>query len=199
MASPTSGTYNISADCTSSNCSSTFPPVLCFNQMHSGWATPWVAPFLTCNHSVIVKWTDYPNTSVQHNPIELETIANFVSVVVYGMVLSLYIICLLALSEGRKKYSTSRKWFLRVYITLMLLLSTASLIGDIIVSMYDIFYTFNTSPDFLQISLNDVQANIFIPLTVFPFAIWGADVLMVSTYLEIIYLSLKATGRSGVV
>lgn len=188
---PPSGVYTSNpAECTAdANCTvSNAPPVLCTNQMDAltVWATPWQAPSFACNQTVIFNWTDYSNLSVQNSPFELEMIATIVSAVVYGMVFSLYIICLQALAEGKRKYSTRKICFLCIYATLMLLLSTASLIGDILISMNDIFFTLYTSPDFHQLGLNDTDIIVFAPLLVFPFTIWAADVFMVSIAFKMI-------------
>ncbi|KDR68144.1 hypothetical protein GALMADRAFT_146628 [Galerina marginata CBS 339.88] len=142
-------------------------------------ANTWFPEFYRCASppilTVILTWT--PPIPVWQNPSELKMLSAMISSIAYGIVLYLYVVCLQALSEHSTKYSKQKRWFLLGYITVMLLLSTTSILEDILICMADIF---NLAPYFPRFwfSLNNNDLEVLPPLSVFPFSIWAADGFM---------------------
>lgn len=107
--------------------------------------------------------------------LEFQTLATFVSAILYGMVISLYVLCCRALFKGRRNYSIRKKWFLLGYSTVLLLLSTIAAIEDIRIIIISTFRVGLTAgmiiAQIFELSSGDL---------VLPFTIWSADIFMVS-------------------
>jgi hypothetical protein len=111
--------------------------------------------------------------------LELRMLATIISAIAYGIVIALSGSCFLLLLKQRDIYSTRMRFFLLIYVTVMLLLSTLAIIQSIWGIMFAIFRVVRLSLGlFADSPLLDVYSITALPLT-----IWGADGFMVSIIL----------------
>jgi len=100
---------------------------------------------------------------------ESTLIGVIIAAVAYGLVLALYATTFRALLNNLRKFSRRKKNFLLAYITMMLLMSTADLLVNILSIINEIFLVDVSNGRYKTLGVAWIS----------PFLIWGADAFMV--------------------